>query len=308
MLYSAPLALTVAALVRPQRLVNANRATQKRTRTARSLLGWTALALLLIAPQVQAKGVHYEVFLLAGQSNIDGRGKIADLTGELAKYATPFPAVNIALSTGGLRRHLVLSQGIEPLKPGFTGSTTGLKTIPSDLFGPEIGFAHTLAAAWPGKRILLIKCTEGGTTLREDWNPAGEKSLYKRFIEFVGTTRSDIEAQGDTLTIRGLLWHQGEGDAGQVAGKYKKNLGAWINQVRSDLGQPNLPVLIGQVYNNGKRDNIFADQKAVVAELPQTWLVESAGLETFDKGTHFDAKSQIELGRRFAEEMRKHLQ
>jgi iduronate 2-sulfatase len=265
------------------------------------------LALLIMTPQSWAKGVHYEVFLLAGQSNMDGRGKTAELTGELAAYATPLPSVKITLSTGGLRRHLVLSQGIEPLKPGFTGSTTGLKTVPSDLFGPEIGFGHTLAMTWPNKHLLLIKCTEGGTNLREDWNPAAEKSLYKRFIDYVRANQKAIEAQGDTLTIRGLLWHQGEGDAGQPAGAYKNHLIAWIRQVRTDLGQPNLPVLIGQVYNNGKRDNIFTDQKAVVAELADTYLVESAGLETFDKGTHFDAQSQIELGRRFATEMRKHL-
>lgn len=308
MLYTSRFALAVDSLARPQAVNNAVRATNKHLGAVGRLIAWSALALLLIAPQVQAKGVHYEVFLLAGQSNMDGRGKIADLTGELAKYATPFTSVDIALSTGGLRRPLVLSQGIEPLKPGFTGSTTGLKTIPSELFGPEIGFGHTLSVTWPGKHLLLIKCTEGGTNLREDWNPSAEKSLYKRFIEFVRANQKAIEAQGDTLTIRGLIWHQGESDAGQPPGSYKTNLIALINQARSDLGHPNLPVLIGQVYNNGKRGNIFADQKAVVAELPQTWLVESAGLETFDKGTHFDAKSQIELGRRFAEEMRKHLQ
>ena len=260
-----------------------------------------------MAPQLWAKGVHYDVFLLAGQSNMDGRGKTAELTGELANYAAPLPAVGITLSTGGLRRTLVLSKGIEPLQPGFTGSTTGLKTVPSELLGPEIGFGHTLAASWPGKHILLIKCTEGGTNLREDWNPAEAKKLYNRFIELVRSTQKAIEAQGDTLSIRGLLWHQGESDAGQPVGAYTKNLTTLIGRVRTDLGLPKLPVLIGQVYNNGKRDNIFTDQKAVVAELSDTYLVESTGLETFDKGTHFDAKSQIELGRRFAIEMRKHL-
>ena len=113
--------------------------------------------------------------------------------------------------------------------------------------------------------------------------------------------------QGDTFVIRGMLWHQGESDAGQPAGAYKKNLEALIASVRSDLGLPKLPVLIGQVNNNGKRDNIFADQKTVVSTVPDTYLVESTGLETWDHGTHFDAKSQIELGNRFAREMLKHL-
>ena len=265
------------------------------------------LVLLLLAPSLRAKGVHYEVFLLAGQSNMDGRGKTADLTGDLARYAAPLPAVGITLSTGGLHRPLVLSKGIEPLQPGFTGTTTKATTLPSAQFGPELGFGHTLVAAWPGKHLLLIKCTEGGTSLSRDWNPGEEQKLYRRFIDFVQSSEKAIAAQGDTLEIRGLLWHQGESDAGQPVGAYKKSLTAFIGRVRADLGLPKLPVLIGQVYNNGKRDNIFADQKAVTASVPDTWLVESAGLETFDKGTHFDAKSQIELGRRFALEMRKHL-
>ena len=263
--------------------------------------------LLLLTPHAGAKGVHYEVFLLAGQSNMDGRGKTADLTGELAKYAAPLPSVGITLSTGGLRRPLVLSKGVEPLQPGFTGTTGGATTLPSPQFGPELGFGHTLAAAWPGQHLLLIKCTEGGTNLNRDWSPNEKQKLYSRFIEFVRSSQAAIAAQGDTLEIRGLLWHQGESDAGQPVGAYKKSLTALINQVRADLALPKLPVLVGQVYNNGKRDNIFADQKAVAEAVPLVWLVESSGLETFDKGTHFDAKSQIELGRRFAVEMRKHL-
>ena len=263
-------------------------------------------ALLLSAP-CWAKGVHYELFLLAGQSNMDGRGKNADLTGELAQYAKPLPTVLISLSTGGLRRTLVLSKGFEPLQPGFTGTTGKSTTLPSSQFGPELGFGHAMAAALPGKHLLLVKCTEGGTNLQKQWHTSQKDMLYNRFIEFVRSSQKSIEANGDTLEIRGLLWHQGESDAGQPVGSYKKALTAFINAVRQDLQLPKLPGLLGQVYNNGKRDNIFADQKTVAATLPNVWVVESTGLETFDKGTHFDAKSQIELGKRFAKEMGKHL-
>ena len=264
-----------------------------------------SLALLLIAPLALAKGVHYDVFLLAGQSNMDGRGKTAELTGELATYAAPLPRVVISLSTGGLNRPLVVSKGFEPLQPGFAGIIGKAATLPSPQFGPELGFGHTLAKAHPEKHLLLIKCTEGGTNLKNDWNPDQPKKLYERFIAFVRTNQKTMEANGDTYEIRGFLWHQGESDAGQPAGVYQANLTALIQRVRTDLGLPQLPVLIGQVYNNGKRDNIFADQKSVVSTVPETYLVESAGLETWDNGTHFDAKSQIELGARFARQMLK---
>ena len=45
---------------------------------------------------------------------MDGQGRAADLTGELARYAEPMPGVLINLSTGGLHRPLVLSKGFEP--------------------------------------------------------------------------------------------------------------------------------------------------------------------------------------------------
>ena len=274
------------------------------TKTTRCLF----LALLLTAPLAWAMGVHYDVFLLAGQSNMDGRGKTAELTGDLAKYVAPIPSVAISLSTGGLNRPLVVSKGFEPLQPGFAGIIGAAATLPSPQFGPELGFGHTLAKAHPEKHILLIKCTEGGTNLKNDWNPDQPKKLYERLIAFVRTNQKALEANGDTSVIRGFLWHQGESDAGQPAGVYKDNLTTFIQRVRTDLGLPKRPVIIGQVYNNGGRDNIFADQKAVVSTVPETYLVESSGLETWDQGTHFDAKSQIELGNRFAREMLKSFQ
>ena len=36
-----------------------------------------------------ARADHHEVFLIAGQSNADGRGKAAELTGPLAKWRYP---------------------------------------------------------------------------------------------------------------------------------------------------------------------------------------------------------------------------
>jgi len=62
--------------------------------------------------------------------------------------------------------------------------------------------------------------------------------------------------------------------------------------------------VIGQVYDNGKRTNIIADQKATAKAVPKTGFLDAAGLETYDKGTHFDAKSQIEMGKRFAREIK----
>lgn len=262
-----------------------------------------AVALAICCPAAAAE--HFEIFLLAGQSNMDGRGAVADLKGDLEAYAKPNPDVLIHFSAGGLRRPLTVSQGFQPLQPGFSG-TPGNKsadTLPTKTFGPEVSFGPSIAAALPGKRVLLIKFAEGGTSLARDWNPQDKGKLYENFIKFVRGTLETVKNNGDTAEIRGMVWHQGESDAGMPTGKYQAALTEFIARVRADLGVKDLPFVIGQVYDNGKRTNIIDDQKATAQAVANTAFVDATGLTTFDKGTHFGAQSQIEFGQRYARAM-----
>ena len=261
------------------------------------------------APAVQKvseKGSNYLIYLLAGQSNMDGRGNVKDLVGPLAKYAQPLPAVSIRFAAGGLHRPYRENQGLEPLQPGCSGTPAkaGGKP-PVNTFGPELGFCHAMAEALPGRKILLVKVSEGGTNLASDWNPDATDKLYAQFIKFVRATQQKITEEGGTCEIRGLLWMQGESDAGSSTEQYQARLSGLIARTRDDLKIKDLPFLIGQVYDNGKRNTVIAAQKAVAKAIPATAFVEADGLQTFDKGTHFDAASQIELGKRFAREMRR---
>jgi iduronate 2-sulfatase len=273
------------------------------------IINWVWIVLLLgINTVVRAE--HYEVFLLAGQSNMDGRGVVKQLTGDLAEYAKPNTNVLIHFSAGGLRRPLTVSQGFKALEPGYSGTpgNANANALPTGTFGCEVSFGPAMAAALPGKHVLLVKFAEGGTKLATDWNPDAKGKLYENFIKFVKKTQEMVKAKGDTCTIRGMLWHQGESDAGLPAGAYEKALTEFIARVRADLGMKDLPFVIGQVYDNGKRSEVIAGQKAVAKAVPHTGFVDAAGLETSDKGTHFTAKSQIELGKRFALELTKLLQ
>jgi hypothetical protein len=250
------------------------------------------------------RGEHYEVFLLAGQSNMDGRGSKQDLKGELAKWAKPQPQVLINFRAGGLRRSLTLSNGFKPLEPGYSG-TPGTKPggLPSNTFGPEVSFGATLAEGLPGKKVALIKCAEGGTSLSKDWAPGEKGKLYDQFIGFVGHALKELQDKGDTYTLRGMAWHQGESDASLPPGKYKELLTGLINRVRADLKVKDLPFVVGEVYDNGHRNAVREAEKAVSTTMPNTAFASAQGLKTFDKGTHFDAASQIELGKRFAQAM-----
>lgn len=267
---------------------------------------WGMLALGLSMAATRAE--HYEVFLLAGQSNMDGRGNKQDLVGDLAGYAKPQPDVLIAFAAGGLRRPLTLSQGFVPLEPGYSG-TPGRKAggLPTDTFGPELSFGRTLADSLKGKHVALIKYAEGGTNLRADWNQDKKGSLYEKFINFTRQSLKVLQDRGDTCEIRGMIWHQGESDANLTSAEYGRMLTDFINRVRADLAVKELPFVIGEVFDNGKRDSVREAQQAVAKAVPGTSFASSQGLKTFDAGTHFDAASQIKLGQRFAESLLKSL-
>ncbi|MBN9119584.1 MAG: hypothetical protein J0I06_10585 [Planctomycetes bacterium] len=264
-----------------------------------------ALTVLLTAAPVRAD--PFEVFIVAGQSNCDGRGAAAALTGKLAKWAKPQDDVLIAYSCSKLRGPILDSGGFKPLQPGWSvapGKNRPTK-LPSDTFGPEVSFGRGMADRLKDKKVALIKFAEGGTSLAKDWNPEVKDRLYPAFLDFTKKSLKELKDKGHTYTLRGMIWHQGESDATLTADEYQKLLSAFIGRVRTDLDAPDLPFGIGEVFDNGKRDTIRAAQKATAEKVKGAFFVSADKLKTSDMGTHFDAASQIELGERFAAGMAK---
>ncbi len=254
--------------------------------------------LLLVLP---AFGEEFELYLLAGQSNMDGRGKSANLTDEQRK-----PSEKSLIYYGN---PLKSSDGWKPLAPGYSIPPKYKEGLPSPTFGPELGFVSALSKAQPEKRFALIKASKGGTNLRADWKP-GEKGkpdtqgpLYRNFIETIQKARAELKKDGHSAILRGMIWHQGESDSKAKSELHEKRLAELMVRIREDLNKPKLPIVLGQVYDNGKRDKVrTAIQKASEAD-ENCGLVSAKGLTTWDPGTHFDAKSQLLLGERFAEAM-----
>jgi iduronate 2-sulfatase len=263
-----------------------------------------ALVFLVLTAATRAE--HYEVFLLAGQSNMDGRGEAYRLKGDLEKFARPLP--NVAIVYGHAEKTLTPTP--QPVQPGFSiapgNKARELQTEPAKkMFGPEIGFAHAISAAMPDKKILLIKSSKGGTSLQKDWNPETKDSLYQHMIALVVITTYALKSSGDTYTLHGFIWHQGESDAALPPGEYLKLFTAFAGRLRNDLKLPNLPIVVGEVVDNGKRDHVLAALRELPTKLPHTALVSAKDLKTSDKDTHFDAASQLTLGARYAAEMLK---
>jgi hypothetical protein len=108
--------------------------------------------------------------------------------------------------------------------------------------------------------------------------------------------------------LKAILWHQGESDSNaEAAPLYEQRLRALIERFRSELGDPTLPFLIGQLGRfDGKpwdAPHIAVDSvhRALAAQMPNVAFVSSEGLKDKGDNTHFTAAGARELGRRYAE-------
>jgi len=246
------------------------------------------------------------IFLLSGQSNMAGSGYTADLpdTDEYKPYRS---------APGNISVWNVKNKKWRPLEIGKR-------------FGPEIGFAHALSSALPGKHIGLVKFAVGGTSM-DKWAASGK--LYPRLmVAFSDASKSTPDAK-----LVAMLWHQGESDSDtkEVAQAYHGKLVNLIATVRNDSKEPNLLFILGQINPAksycGRPRFLHADiVRKAQAELkvPNTVMIKTDDCEMnpYHSGfngpkesqipangdqVHYSGKGQIKMGRRFAEAYLKNL-
>ncbi|BCX47983.1 amidohydrolase [Haloferula helveola] len=216
-----------------------------------------------------------QLFLLIGQSNMAGRAKIPDD------------------AAGVIDRCFLLNEKNEwePARnPLNRYSTTG-KGAGMQKLGPGYGFVLKMLEEDPNLKIGLIVNARGGSKI-ESW--VGEKpDLY-------WAARKRMKVAMKSGTLKGVLWHQGESNSERPDG-YLDKLKTLVGNVRNDFGDTDLPFVAGQI-NNVPAIN---DQ---IAKLPEvchaTAFASSEGLKATDRW-HFDTKSQLLLGERYAEQMLK---
>ncbi|OAI56393.1 hypothetical protein AYO49_00790 [Verrucomicrobiaceae bacterium SCGC AG-212-N21] len=235
-----------------------------------------------VAVKLPAKD-KFDLYLLIGQSNMAGRGV---LTTENALSQSRI----LKLSPRN-----AWAPGTEPLhtdKP-IAGAGIGMS------------FAREMADADSKITIGLIPCAVGGTPL-ERWQKGGD--LYQQAV-----VRAKAAMQHGTL--KGILWHQGENDAGKedTARSYSARLAQMIKDLRAELGAGEVPFVAGKLGDFLAREskdgkpNYWPVVNEQLAELPkrvpQTAVVDSTGLKHKGDGVHFDTASLREFGKRYAEAM-----
>ena len=226
-----------------------------------------------------------QVFILSGQSNMVGWGNSIEI-GSVARF-------------GHDSRLLMFEEGrwqpLKPLKPA-TNAQRERWGISEFTFGPEIGFAHALAEAWPGRKVGIVKHAVGGTGIMAwapEWNEAdaditGDARKGPLYKELVHKVRAAI--QGEDVELRAFLWLQGAKDMRdrRASARYAENLQALIESLRRDLGVPGLPFLIGS-YRQG---DLPDDLEGVEAPRPDSGNARPGAWDVLVAQTQ--APSQIE--------------
>ncbi len=293
-------------------------------------------AVLLGAPSAWAQGENYDIYLFAGQSNADGRGEISEIPGltgpdnvgdvsgrSLASYAGQQPDHRIYFSNPGISddpadnpEYVSGWQTLEPgysIEPGFRGALTNAQgNLNTDTFGPEVSFASTIReATGTTNNVGIIKVTDGGTSLAADWRAPGSNNdedagglHYALLVNQATAALEALAAEGNTGTIRGLVWHQGESDTGRTSrlNAYQERFENFVAQLQADLGLEVLPTVIGELAPDREVDDFTVVQEAIDEQNELISLTSSDNLVTTD-GTHFDTFSQLQLGERFAQDL-----
>lgn len=228
-----------------------------------------ASLIALTCSHAQEAPKNMKLFLLIGQSNMAGRGKIE----EQDKVTNP----DIFMLTKDLK--WVIAKDPVHFDKGAAG--VGLCSE----------FARDVFKADPKSPIGLIPCAMGGSSL-DQWQPG--KPLYVTAI----SRAKEAMKQG---SLAGILWHQGESDAKpESIATYPARFETMITQLRKELGAENVPVLIGEIIpGHGNHDAVNVALAETAKKTPNAALVSSADLGK--KQLHYDSADYRALGKRYAE-------
>lgn len=228
---------------------------------------------------------NFKIVILAGQSNMAGRGKIDPMDNK------PHPRV-VMMDRAGNWVPCVDPVHFDIVRSGV---------------GPGKTFGEALANSDPAITVGLVPTAVGGTSVTQ-WEPGATamkgKITWHPYDDSIARSKKALE-QG---TLAAILWHQGEADCSKNrAYLYQVRFPQFISRFRTELGAEGVPLIIGglrtdlaggyfgKIVSNCQQltcEHLYGPGKFVPAK-------NDYGLEK-DK-IHFDAKSQRDFGCRYFE-------
>lgn len=232
------------------------------------------------------------VFVAAGQSNMKGHAQ--PYGGELDP---PDPRI---------------------MQYGVTRRVIETATVPLDFYPDPVGISPATFFAReyllhqpPHVGVLLVPCAMGGTGFNDGSGTGGTwddrqvtDGVVDLYNESVAQTLETLEAAGGGATLKGILWHQGESDQNRWEA-YEEQLDRLIANYRDDLGDPDLPFLIGQMTQEGfdvhpDKLKVDAAHQGTPARLRHTGFAPSKrGGTNYTDTTHFSRAGVEQVGREY---------
>lgn len=258
-----------------------------------ALLICTALTVRSTATMAADQRKPIQVFILAGQSNMEGQGVVSmdhpqyynggkgNLLWSMEHSASKDKMWHLRDANG----QWVVRDDVEisfkargavrkgPLTVGYTGYGG------SSHIGPELQFGHVMGDFFE-EPVLLIKTAWGGKSLYKDFRPPSSGgTVGPYYTQMVQEVREALTALGDRpYEIRGLVWMQGWNDMCTEAAvpEYADNLVHLAADIRREFNSPRLPIVIGELGNGGPTEPDSRMQKFRDAQRQGAERIENA--------------------------------
>jgi alpha-galactosidase len=238
------------------------------------------------APPGKRSNGPVKVFILAGQSNMQGHGSVRtlDWLGEDREYGHLLKKLKNADGSWASRPDVwaYYDRGEGPVKKGDLTVGFGVN---DDNIGPELMFGNVMGD-YLQNQVLLIKTAWGGRSLAMNFRPPGagppplasypqaerkrleqaiaDKKLtvggdYQKMLDQVREVTGNLknyfpDYDGRGCELAGFAWFQGWNDMIDPAftAEYSRNLIQLVKDLRKDLNAPALPVVVAQMGVGGK--------------------------------------------------------
>jgi len=206
------------------------------------------------------------IFILAGQSNMEGYGTVNDIENDPGSlvYVIENDIDGEWSDIGPVDNWNTLDDAYLYFE-GFNGTISTNVTVGqganSGLIGPELMFAHQLDKYYDDP-ILIIKTAWGGKSLAEDFRPPSSGGTpgpyYTMMLDRINYVTSNLANEFpsidvDEMEISGFAWFQGwnDGASDEFLNDYESNLTNLIHDLRTDLGVPDLPFVVASSGHGG---------------------------------------------------------
>ena len=243
----------------------------------------------IIVKELPAKE-NFWIFVLAGQSNMAGRGFVEPVD------TIPNPRI---LSITKDNQWKIAKEPLNFNEPPLTGLDCG------------VSFARTLLDSIPENVTIGLVHTAIGGSAVEQW--VGD--LVHKDVKLLTNFKNAVGFAKQHGVIKGILWHQGESNAqANLVPTYEQKLDALFTIFRTYIENDTLPIIMGELGNFKRPENQTEPWHAInriinnyAAKQPYTSIIKTGDLEHKGDDLHFDSKSQREMGVRFAKAISKQI-